>query len=452
MNKAELQEMDAFHRRRLFLSAFLALFLGVLTLTGWRPTPIWNLFGTDEGTFAAGDPFGEWIYAVCDGDRQQVVVSRNGKLAGAAALGSLHTLRFPNWCDLPTVDSPDLADWRSQLGRLTTLTSEAGSTAAEILGVARQMPVSYLYLKPLSDWIHADRAHAAGFLDAIAQRPMRFDHPNPAIVRIRKEYFSGLVADALESAATGDVAPERLGRWLTAPQIAGSGKALRLLARTNGVGPHEAGMILERLEGLRPSERGELYQAVAPQLVPQSEYAALLARQLRLVPHQSRFLAAQQLLARPDGSVEFAIALLSDLRRTFGRAETRLQVFMAIANDIRHEAEAPMLLTRHLRDLPPTERLTAATYLLSLDEPGETAFGLGVLRALSDLHPMSRPKVMYAILQSEQFRNPAVQEACLLTIQMETRDSDQHALLRAMLNHRELDDDLESRIRAALGA
>jgi hypothetical protein len=45
-----------------------------------------------------------------------------------------------------------------------------------------------------------------------------------------------------------------------------------------------------------------------------------------------------------------------------------------------------------------------------------------------------------------------VEEACPLAIDLEVRGPQQHELLRAMLSQRELDADLQSRIRATLGA
>lgn len=442
-------------RRRLAGLCALAVFLMVgYALNGWTVTPIWTLLQSNEGTFAAGDPYGDWIYAVCDGEQQQVTVSRSGRLEGAAALDSLRTVRFPNWCDLPIVDNPDLAEWQAQLSRLEALTGNPGSSGAEILNVAREMPVSYLYLKPISAWIHSDYSNAAAFLDAVAERPMHFDHFDRNIVRARRQAFSGLIEDALESAASRDVAPERLERWLAEEQIvAGSSTLLQRLASMPDLTPAAAAMILERLEAVPRTTRAELYATLAPRLVHEDRFAALLAEQLRLLPTPSRSVNARRLLMLPEASPQFAIALLAEFRRSLGHEspDAQLDVFMAIASKLRDEPAAPLLLTRHLRDLQGMQRRMAATYLLSLDESDESAFTLGVLRAFSDFHPLSRSKVVYAVMQSPQFHDRVVQEACLLAVRLQMQGPERQELLSAMLRHRELDEDLLSRIRAELG-
>ena len=75
----------------------------------------------------------------------------------------------------------------------------------------------------------------------------------------------------------------------------------------------------------------------------------------------------------------------------------------------------------------------------------------GVLRAFADLHPISRPKVVYAVLQSEQFAQRAVQEASLLAVQLQVQDPDRRELLTAMRNHVNLETDLRPKIDLALG-
>jgi hypothetical protein len=154
---------------------------------------------------------------------------------------------------------------------------------------------------------------------------------------------------------------------------------------------------------------------------------------------------------QPDASPELPLALLGDFRNLFGRGNDALDVFMAIADRLAHSDGAPVLLTTHLKDLADMERRMAATYLLGLDGPGETAYALGVLRAFSDLHPISRPKVLYAIMLSGQFQDRAVQEACVLAVQLEVRGPEQQELLTALLRHQALDGELQSRIRAIVG-
>lgn len=440
-------------RRRLIGAIALAgLLFAAFAFNGWRITPIWSLFENDEGTFAAGDPYGEWIYAVCNGKEQQVTVLRDGRLEGAAALDSLRNVRFPDWCHgLPTVDNPELADWQAQLSRLRELTANSAS-AAPILDVAERMPVSVIYLKPISDWIRDDRVHALSFLDTIAERPMRLDHPNPAITRARQVDFSNLVGTALDSAVGGDVTPEQLDRWLASRQIAGSGAALSKLASVGGISDGARVSVLERLGSVRFDQRNGIYMALAPDLVSEGEYAVLLDKQLSLLPHEARLAAARQLLARPDASAQFATALLSSLRRGFAGSNAKLQLYMAIADKLREETDAPLVLTTHLKDLPDMERRMAATYLLGLDGPGETAYALAVLGTFADLHPLSQPKVVYALMQSPQFGDRSVQEACLLAIQLQVRGPARNELLAAMSRHQALDDDLRTRVAAELAA
>ena len=437
-------------RRRLVgLGAVALLVLLSFRLNGWGLNPIWTLLETNEGTFTAGDPYDEWIYAVCDGKQQLIAVLRNGQLEGAAALGSLRRTRFPNWCNLPTVNHPNLGEWQAQLAQLRALTASTAS-AAEILEAARQMPISVLYLQPLSQWIRANAANAAGFLDSVARRPMLFDDPNPAIVRARRDNFTQLIHEALDVAASAGVAPEKAEVWLTAKPI-GDGRALPRLAKVDGISLEAMAAILERLETVPPAERGELYMRLAPRLVAHGDYAALLGKQLVLVPSHGRLAAVRALLGQKDASPQFAIALIADFDHKFRSAEAELEAFKAIADKLKAEPEAPLLMTTHLRDLPDMQRRMAATYLLGLDTTDQTEFAMGVLRAFADLHPVSRPKVVYAVMQSPQFRQRAVQEACRLAVQLQTRGPERQELLAAMWSHPDLDSDLRLKIGAELG-
>jgi hypothetical protein len=126
-------------------------------------------------------------------------------------------------------------------------------------------------------------------------------------------------------------------------------------------------------------------------------------------------------------------------------------VFMVIASKLRDEREAPLLLTRHLKSIPGIQRRLAATHLLSLDDAGETAFALAVLRSVADLHPISRPKVVYTVMHAEQFQDRRVQEACLLAIRLELSGPEKQELLSAMLSHQALDNELHARILFELG-
>jgi hypothetical protein len=452
MYSARLRTPETFRRRRRFgLYALAGILLACLALNDWRISPLWTLFDVDEGTFTAGDPYGEWIYAVCDGDRQQVAVLSDGRVNGAEALGSLRQTRFPDWCGLPTVDLDDIGAWRTSLERLQDTIAAPDASAAEILDQAREMPVSVLYLKPLADWVRADPTHASAFLDAVARRPMSFSHENAAIRQARAENFSALIDGALETVSLDDVPPDALQGWLAADQIVDSGRALPRLATSEAAPPAALAAMLTRLESVSPRDRAEVYDAIAPRLASHGNYARLLGNELKRLPPQSRTRAALELLMQPDASPELPLALLGDFRGLFGRGNNALELFMAIADKISRNDGAPVLLTTHLKDLADMERRMAATYLLGLDRPGETTFALGVLRAFSDLHPMSRPKVLYAIMLSGQFQDRTVQEACVLAVQLELRGPDQQELLTALLRHQSLDGELQSRIRAIVG-
>ncbi|HEX6996769.1 MAG TPA: hypothetical protein VF322_01420 [Gammaproteobacteria bacterium] len=445
---------DTLRRRRFAGLCLLAAFLAAgLALNGWTLTPMWSVLAPDEGEFVAGDPFDEWIYAVCDGERQQITVGRDGRLAGADGLASLRRVRFPDWCGLPTVDNPDLKAWQGQLARLQSLTGTPGVPARRILDAAREMPISYLYLEPLSAWIHADYSNAVAFLDALAERPMRFDHPNHAVVLARQQAFSGLIDDALQIAASRDVAGDRLERWLSSSQIAGRGRALqRLLA----AGPPEGGAsaaMLEHLESVPLAQRGEAYSTLAPRLVHDGRYAALLTEQLRHLPPHTRSFAVRQMLSRPDVSTQLPIALLSSFGSLFDHAgpDAHLDVFIALADKLQDEPGAAALLTSHLRDIPGMQRRLAANHLLRLDGAGESDFALTVIRALGDFHPISRPKLAQTVIQSPQFDDPAVQEACLLAVRLQMRGRERDELFLAMLHHPALAPELQASIRAELG-
>jgi len=453
MHDVELTSAHTLRRRRLVgVGMLAALVLASLAMGNSLFTPIWTLFDGDgaQRTYLVGDPFDEWVYVVCDGEQQQITVSQDGRLAGAAALGTLRRERFQDTCDLPKVDSPDLANWQAQMTRLQALTQAPGSSATEILDAARKMPVSVLYLRPLSEWIRGDSLKAAEFLDAVAREPMRFDDWNPIIVRTRQNNFAKLIGTALDQAASHDIAPDRLETWLRSDQIVGSEQALRKLAGVPGASNRALSATLERLDTIPTEQRGELFSAVASRLVHDGQYAALLSKQLDLLPRETRFVAARALLAQPDASTQFPIALLADFRQFHG-ADSQLDLFTKVADKLKNETEAPLLLTMHLKDLADMQRRMAATYLLSLDEAGETAFSLAVLRSFAELHPISRPKVVYAVMQSPQFHDRAVQEACLLAIRLQTQGAEQQELLGAMLRHRDLANDLQPEIGADLG-
>lgn len=448
MRDDRLDAVYELRRRRLFgCLALGGVLLLAFAINGWQVTPIWTLFTDREGTFAAGDPYDEWIYATCDGKEQQVTVLMDGRLEGVSGLSSLQNVRFPNWCsDLPTVDNPELAQWQAKLRELQALTMTATS-AEPILDAAEAMPISGLYLAPIARWIR-DEAHAVSFLDALARRPMRFDHPDAAIVRLRRTNFAGLIGDALDTARRAEVSSAQLERWLASRQITSADQATLKLAGFGSLSADASALALQRLETIRRDRRSDVFLSLAPDLVAQgSEYTALLREKLMTLPQPERSAAAQQLLAFSDQNTEFPIALLSILDRGFGNPDTQLEIFTAIAGRIRDEPDAAILLTRHLKDLSPMQRRLGVNYLLGLDRPGETTFTMSVLGAFGELHPMSRPKFIYSLMQSPQFADRSVQEACMLAIRLQLRGADAEELLSAMVRHPDLDEDLASRIR-----
>jgi len=269
---------------------------------------------------------------------------------------------------------------------------------------------------------------------------------------VRQLNFADLIGNALETAARTEVSAVQLERWLASRQITSSDQALLKLA---GLGSHNVDTsvaVLQRLERVRTEQRTSVFLSLAPELIHHGEYTALLREKLMLLPRRDRLAAAQQLLALSEQSPELPIALLSSLERGFGSPDAQLQVFTAIAGKIRNEPDAAMLLTRHLEDLGTMQRRMGATYLLGLDRPGETAFTMSVLGAFGELHPMSRPKFIYALMQSPQFADRTVQEACLLAIQLQVRGADKEELLTAMTRYPNLDNDLAARISAELAS
>lgn len=259
----------------------------------------------------------------------------------------------------------------------------------------------------------------------------------------------------------GDLTPNR-GAWqrfgpdgallpLAEAGISRSFAPARIAAVTDAVDDDARAALLGRLETIAPRERGALYTALAPHLVREPAFAPLLARQLRLLPPDERSASVRQLLAQPDASDRFAVALLQDFGPTFHDPDTQLDVFIAVADRLKDDAEAPLLLTRHLREIPGIQRRLAATHLLGLDDPGETAFALAALRSFSDLHPISRPKFLYSVMLAEQFGDRRVQEATLLAIRFALKGAEQQELLAAMLHHRALDRELAATIRADFG-
>lgn len=449
--RAETDFRTTFRRRRLVgLALLVVILVGSARVEAWRFSPLWAIFTSDSGTFTAGDPFGEWVYAQCDGEQQQVAVLRNGQLEGVRALESLRTVRFPDWCGLPTVDHPNLAEWQAQLRRVRELTTAPETSAADILAIARSLPAPGFYLEPMLQWVRADAEHAAAFLDVLAPHPAGRPASLP-MPFVPWGEASRLTQAALDTVTPSVLSPERLSAWLATPHIAQSGRSLQRLADLAELDDRSRAALLERIRAVPMQERTELYSTLAPHLVSRPEYSALLAEQLRHLLPDARLSAVRQVLARPDMSVEFPIALLSSTRHLFHHPDAHLDVFIRIADLIRNEPDAPLLLTRHLREIQGMQRRLAATHLLTLDEPGETAFALATLRSIADLHPMSRQKFIYSVMHSEQFADKRVQEACLLAVRLELQGSEKRQLLSEMLRHQALDDTLHSRISAELG-
>lgn len=116
----------------------------------------WVIDNENTGTYAAGDPYGEWIFARCDGEQQQIAVLKDGSLSGVQSLSELNSLSEPNFCDLPLVDNQNLGLWNAQLEQLNRITSDSLSSGGEVLESAMEFPLSSLYLKPVSQWLDAD--------------------------------------------------------------------------------------------------------------------------------------------------------------------------------------------------------------------------------------------------------------------------------------------------------
>ncbi|MEX0619372.1 MAG: hypothetical protein WDZ76_03325 [Pseudohongiellaceae bacterium] len=447
-----IQEDDftnIFYRRRILAAVVLLSFFigGAMVSDGdFLPLAWWQ--DNSRGEFVTGDAFGEeWVYAYCTGNEQQITVLQNGQLAGADALSSL-SIDAPDGCDQPRVDNPDLNLWQTQLQSLNSVTRGDHQSAVAVLNEAMSLPLSSLYLRPVSEWLQREPQNATAFLDAITEIRPNPRYGTSARNRTGRDNLSSLVIEALVQIDTSSVSAGQLERWLDSEWVSENGDAVVMLAGMNNVDERIKAGILSKLDRVPEAERSRLFLSLAEDLVADELHARLLARQISDLPRSSRLGAAQRLLAQPDSSTGFANELLLDLDRIFYGETVELDVFTAVAEKIKSEPDAPRVLTAALEQLKDLERRIAAIYLLRLDDSDNYEFTLGVLEEFDELHEISQPLVVEAIVRSPQFRHLDVQRACLDTIEREMSGRSRSDALAEMLRRQALDETLKPRILA----
>ena len=114
---------------------------------------------------------------------------------------------------------------------------------------------------------------------------------------------------------------------------------------------------------------------------------------------------------------------------------------------MREERErAPLRLTAVLPQLSDKERRIAAIHLISLDTKQQTEFTLAVLENFHHLHALSKPKVLEAILATEQFQQKAVQVACVSAVRSGLNGKTQADMLRKISMHPAFNEELAARL------
>ena len=74
------------------------------------------------------------------------------------------------------------------------------------------------------------------------------------------------------------------------------------------------------------------------------------------------------------------------------------------------------------------ERRLAAIHMLDLDREGGFDFTLAMLNEFDELHPISKPQVIRALLLVPQFNETKVQQAALLAVETQMRGDAKHRI------------------------
>ena len=150
-NNVDPEYRRIINRRRLIALALVMIILPiVITLQHSQGNFIsWVIDTGNTGIYAAGDPYGEWVFARCDGEQQQIAVLKDGSLSGVQSLSELRNLSEPNFCDLPLADNQNLSLWNSQLERLNRITADPQTSGVQVLESAMEFPLSSLYILSL---------------------------------------------------------------------------------------------------------------------------------------------------------------------------------------------------------------------------------------------------------------------------------------------------------------
>lgn len=443
---------EIIRQRRITAGILLALSLVCFSvLSGGNLMPLGWMLDDDTGAYAAGDPYGEWIYAECDGEQQQITVLKDGHLSGVAGLDSLRTVSLPAWCDLPLIDNQNLGLWDAKLDRLNQVTGRTDTSGVTVLEAALDLPQSSLYLQPVGRWLDADPQHGPELLDAISRQGSLFsDSTDSRVVTANRENLERVINRAMDQALTLNPDQEQIRAWLGSRYINGSNAVLNNLVPLASREPLLAAEVIAHLDDLPQRERRESYLQLALPLVASKQYAPLLVVELKDLPNDERLPMVRTLLARPEADREFAKQLLGDFDDVFYGQQTELEAFLLIADTIQADQDAPYLLKNVLDELPDMERRIAAIHMLDLDRDDETRYTLAVLDEFDELHALSRPRVMEAILRSSRFADPEVQRRSVTSIDRDMGGPEQKDLLREVRDHPQASTETVEAARRAL--
>ena len=442
---------EVIRQRRIAAGLLLGLSLVAFTLLGGGEfRPMGWLLDDDTGVYAAGDPYSEWIYAECDGEQQQITVLKDGHLSGVQGLDSLRSVSLPDWCDLPMVDNQNLGLWDAKLARLNDVTRDDSYPASTVLDTALDLPLSSLYLQPISRWLDDDPQHGPALLDAVAARIDPLASSSAANNRAARDNFSLIINRATQQALSLDLDNDRIQSWLRSPSINANEEVLFKLARMENDNPAVSLAVLDHLDKLPQRQRDDVYQRLAERLLVIPGNGLRLAQALDDLPRDERLPVVRSLLLIPDLDPEYPRHILANFDDLFYGEQTELDAFNAIAETIRDDQDAPRLLARVLPELSDLQRRQAAIHMVELDRGEQTRFTLAVLDEFDELHEQSKPRVVDAILRAPQFSDAEVQRRTVNAIADEVSATERRDLLRRVEDHPRASDETRSSVEFLL--
>jgi len=443
------------YRRRLAAIAIMLIVIPLgMALKDTRFAPLtWIIDASNSGVYTAGDPFGDWVFAQCDGEAQKIVVLKEGQIHGIQALDELTALEPPDFCDLPQVDHPDLDNLRRLHETLKTLTNSTDASAEQVLNAALALPLTSLYLAPVKSWLNTNPARSSALLDVVSRQDRSLNLDQPIDARIAAENFSEILNHAALRAFDPHPDLQKLRTWLRSDALLESTDLIGIAAEH--VSPDSgnvqvASELLERLDEVPRSRRQQVFHQLAANLISRPEFASIIVDQLDTMSNGDVLAVSEWMMSQPSTDAAIAYELLADFDDIYTGEQRELTAFQAIASKLRDVPGAAPRLAGVLDELSDRERRLAAIHMLDLDREGGFDFTLAMLNEFDELHPISKPQVIRALLLVPQFNETKVQQAALLAVETQMRGDAKHEILSAMNRYQFLDPDIRQRLQLAM--